>query len=409
MKESKNPKFYSLILILAILIGTFSLYPAFSSLTNPVIIRNSGTITTIPPLHVEGRYIKNSLNQTIILRGVNKVEFADDPDGIWMGSTMWTDENVKAELNVMKSWGVNVIRCHMSVELWKYNIGPNSGHPASPYCSIPAREAIKRFLNFTAERGIYVILDGYSVRSYWTGGDQDGLPFPPYQTSPNASEVIASVDEFVDWWTSMANELKGYPNVIFELWNEPHANRTAWFVAVPQVTNAIRATGATNLIVVQYGYGCYVNLDYPPPIGDADTMDWVWKANLTDPLGNIIYSTHIYRSLGAFHHNSVSGGYWLAWEYNEIAAAFNYMMFDEVLQEYPLLIGEIGADMAFTGEELEHELIAWNNSLTLFEQMGIHYTAFWWRESGVYRLHNGPSNFIPNEAGQILKSQLTGQ
>ncbi|MEM2292829.1 MAG: hypothetical protein QXG39_01625 [Candidatus Aenigmatarchaeota archaeon] len=87
------------------------------------------------------------LNQTVFLRGVNKVEFADDPDGFWMSSTYWSDANVKTGLDIMRSWGVNVIRCHFSVELLKYNIEPNSGHPASPspYCSISAKEAMKRF------------------------------------------------------------------------------------------------------------------------------------------------------------------------------------------------------------------------------------------------------------------------
>lgn len=411
MKDFKKAKFPALILISIMLAGAFNLSPAISSLMSNVTIRSSGTIvTTILPLHVEGRYIKNFLNQTVMLRGVNKVEFADDPDGTWMGDTYWTDENVKAELDAMKNWGINVIRCHMSVELWKYDVGPKSRHPSSPYCSISARTAIKRLIEFAAERGMYVILDGFTVRCYWTNGEQDPLPYPPYQTSPGASSVIANEQEYIDYMVSIVNELKGYPNVLFELWNEPTAKegydeeecKESWFTVSKRTISAIREAGASQIIVFQWGMGSYVNLDYPPPEGDAAILDWVWEANLTDPLGNIIYSTHIYRSWGAFHHTIPD--WWLAWEYKELMDAFDYMMFDEATQKYPLLVGEIGCDVE--AEDLNHELTAFENCLSIFNDMGIHYAVFWWREIGQFRLHDGAPDFIPNDAGQILKAYL---
>ncbi|MEM2292830.1 MAG: hypothetical protein QXG39_01630 [Candidatus Aenigmatarchaeota archaeon] len=37
----------------------------------------------------------------------------------------------------------------------------------------------------------------HTVKCYWSGCDQDPLPFPPYQTIPNASQVIANVSGFV--------------------------------------------------------------------------------------------------------------------------------------------------------------------------------------------------------------------
>lgn len=428
MKSLKISKFYSLVLI-PILIGALNLYIVFSSLTNNVTIRSSGIITTISPLHVEGRYVKNAINQTVLLKGVNKVEFADDPDGIWMGSTMWTDDNVKAELDAMKSWGINVVRCHISIELWKYNIGPASGHPASPYSAISTREAIKRFLIFAADRGIYVILDPYSVRSYWTGGEQDYLPFPPYQRSPNASEIIGSVDEFVDWWRSVARELKDYPNVMFDLWNEPNPPMEAWSVwldAAQRCINAIREEGFTGIILFEWRTGVYCNIyadeqTFPQgyPAGGFTLHDWLEDAvaNLTDPLGNLAFDVHLYRQGGfALFRGDMQQqlqDYWnstQAWEYNQLKMAMEYMGWKWAVEtvNVPLIVGETGASLGWGDNPIEqqNELTAWDNWLTILDEWGIGYVAFWWREIGIYRLHNGPPNFIPTESAQVLLDLL---
>jgi aryl-phospho-beta-D-glucosidase BglC (GH1 family) len=435
-KQLCNPKSYALLIALAVLTGTLFSMPAISSLMSNVTIRSSGTIvTTISPLHVEGKYIKNGLNQTVFLRGVNKVEFADDPDGVWMGSTMWSDANVKAELDAMKSWGINVIRCHFSIELWKYDIGPNSGHPASPYCRISAREAMKRLAQFAAEKGMYVIYDPYTVRCYYTGADQDLLPFPPYQKSTNASDLIANVTEFVDFWRSVASELKSYPNVIFEIWNEPgntgSSNRTNeeafmdWMNAWNLCVDAIRDEGATQPIIFQWAMGIYCNLYENEETGEVHAgggisgslrlQHWMENAidHLTDPLDNIIYSTHTYRLYGGtgLYQFSARDKYgYRGWPYDHVKMAYEYMGFKWVgdTLNKPLFIGEVGCDLAFTDEEYVREIAAWNNTLSLFNEWGLSYTAFWWRSTGVFRLHTGAPNFSPNEAGQILKIYLSG-
>lgn len=367
----------------------------------PVLILIQVTpANAISKLHVDGKYIKNETNQIIFLKGVNKVEMADDPDGIWMGDTMWKTSKVIAELDFMKSWGINVIRVHQAVEHWKYNM-------SSPNAAIPHRQAVKQLLDLAAERGIYVIYDGYSVTDYWHGAEQDPLPYPPYQTSENASSVITSQQDFIDWWVSIASELKDYPNVIFELWNEPTGDdqaKQSWFNVSQRTINAIRATGAQNLIIFQWAMNNWVNLDFPPPSNTASTMDWVWQANINDPTGNLVYSTHIYRTYGAFHHSKPS--YWRAWEYNEIQQAFQYFKFPEVTQSYPLIIGEIGANLAYTGTELDHELIAFNNSLTLFDEMNIHFIAFWWRNINIFRLLNDSVSFKPTSSGQIFINHI---
>ncbi|MEM2143740.1 MAG: cellulase family glycosylhydrolase [Candidatus Jordarchaeaceae archaeon] len=390
---------YINIALTTVLISLLAISQTMALLTSNVIIGNTGYIgySSISPLHVEGNKIKDSAGNIVNLRGVNKVEFADDPDGIWMGNTMWSDVNVKAELDIMKSWGINVIRCHLAVEHWKYNMN-------QPYAAINHREAIKRLLLFAAERGIYVILDGYRVTNYWNGGDQDPLPYPPYQTSQGASSIISSVQDFINWWVSIASELKSYNNVIFELWNEPYGDQNAfqsWVSVSQQCINAIRAAGATQLIVFQWDMAAWVNLNFP---NNANDLIWVYTAGLTDPLGNIVYSTHVYRFHNHIHYSLPT--YLQAWNYTDIDRAFQYMKYYEIAQNYPLFIGEIGAAMTYTGTELERELAFLNNSLSLFGQRGISYAVFWWRDIGVFPLYSG--NFVANQAGQVLRRHLLG-
>lgn len=397
-KKLERIKLPTALTIAALLMGIIFISAVFSTAPDYVIVGSSGTIVTMSPLHVEGNLIKDASGNTVYLRGVNKVEFADDPDGIWMGSTYWTDANVRAELAAMKGWGVNVIRLHLAVENWKYNLN-------APYASISTRDAIERLLTFAGQDGIYVVLDGYRVTNYWHGGGQDPLPYPPYQTSANASSVIGSQQDFVDWWVSIASTLKGYPNVIFELWNEPYGNSTAkqsWFNVAQQTITAIRNTGATNLIVFQWDMAAWANLSFPN-IVPANITGWIEQANLSDPLGNIVYSTHLYRSYGHIQYTVPT--YRQAWNLSDVDKGLQAMGYYSVAAVHPLFIGEIGCSMS--ASDLSNETAFFNNALTLFDQHGISYAAFWWREIGVFRLHSGQPNFTPNQAGQILETHLS--
>ena len=60
---------------------------------------------------------------------------------------------------------------------------------------------------------------------------------------------------FADLWTRLANLYKGYQNVVFGIMNEPHDMATSqWVSAANAAIAAIRATGATNLILVPGNY-----------------------------------------------------------------------------------------------------------------------------------------------------------
>ncbi len=386
-----------------------------TSTTNYVSATTASNNSSSPAsmaLHTYGKYLVDATGNVVYLRGLQKVELADDPDGQWMGDQYWSDNNVRTELQAMKSWGANTIRCIQSIDNWKYDLGPGSG-----YASISNRDAVQRLARIAAEEGMYVIFTAYRVTNYFNGGNQDPLPYPPYQTSAGASSVISSTQDFVDYWASVASVMKDYPNVLFEIWNEPCGDSAAmqqFFGVQQQVINAIRATGATNIIMPQWDMGSWVNLDYPDSGGS--TMSWITEANLTDPLNNLVYVTHIYREYGQTGIYSVSSsiakwGTTHAYDYQELERAFTAEKIDWVLNTLnkPMFVTECGANMDQTGNELNYDVQGLNNELAVFNAWGINYIVHWWREIGVFRLHNGPPNFTPTAGGQVVQYQLQHQ
>ena len=390
----QNTKLYVLFIILVMLTGSF--FPVTALLSNNVTIRNSGTVLPILPLHVEGRYIKNSLGQIVYLRGINKHGFEGSPYGDWQtpsGSIVWSTFDptiVAANLDAMKSWGMNTVRCYSCAEFWINNTG---GH----------REVVKQLAVLLAERGMYLIY------TFWRadyGAPQQNLPYP--------TTAIPNATAFVNLWSNIANELKGYPNIIFSLWNEPEPPnetvRAEWFTTVQSCINAIRETGATNLIIVQSD-GILYNMDYgqaptnsPSPYGD--TLWWIEAYPLNDSLGNLVYEFHNYR--GGLH-KFVNGTRVDVWEYDDLKEGFQYALVEYVLFNLnkPLIVGEIGPNMWSTGEELQHELQFYQNALQLFKDWEMNFIGFWWWPAGTYAHLTGNPNYEPNQAGQILKSALS--
>jgi hypothetical protein len=197
--------------IFTILIFTiFSTINAFP--TYDVVIKSSGIITTLSPLHVEGNCIKNLRNQTVTLRGVNQAGFADHPNGWWnpeggsiySGLGVWNPDAVKYNLDKMKQWGCNVVRLHTVIQWWLENTNNYRQH-------------IKDTIAWAGERGIYVIFEPTFVR----GGEYAcffELPYYPYlvddtNSSNNNREgdvaVMPNRTAFINYWVTY-----GHPMVV---------------------------------------------------------------------------------------------------------------------------------------------------------------------------------------------------
>lgn len=386
-------------------------------------IESSGTIITAAlPLHVEGRHIKNSLGEIVILKGVTKHGFEDQPEGLWdppdTSRTYTWEERVKANLNAIKSWGLNTIRLHTAIDFWIDNPMTQTGYTY--------RENIKKIIEWAAEKGIYVIFDFYCVVHCGVQGhQQDPLPYPPYIQEGVPETYMPDSTAFVNLWSDVAQELGSYPNVIFELFNEPRPGvidsgiprdpdrfcyyNSTWLPVAQQIINNIREMGIDNLIIVQCGMSIWANLNCPPHSNPHECLKWIIKGDIDGNIingTNIVYSTHFYR--GDFHR---SGDTWInCWNYTDLKLGLQLCLVEEAVKTWnvPILIGEVGCNYWSAGtEEFQYDLAFLNNSLAILNEWNISWLVFWWWHSGKYQLYKLP-NYQPNEAGEIVITHARG-
>jgi aryl-phospho-beta-D-glucosidase BglC (GH1 family) len=368
-------------------------------------------------LHVEGPFLKNSSGQTVILRGINHHGFLDVPDGAWdppgaplySGMGSWNPGVVRQELRRYHQMGFNVVRFHTIVDWWKSN--PQSYQDPYRKVAYPEsyREMIEDTVKWAGEQGLYVIFDFFALKNIeGRQSGQESLPWPPEGRFP---DVVKDKAEFETIWESVSQTLGHYPNVLFELYNEPHGDAGAeedWFQFVKEVLPKIRVY-SSNPIIVQWDYMCWVNLDYPPPAYRAGRLDWIEKHPLDDP--NIVYGTHLYR-------NSGNGGPGTAhrsgpplvnlWDESDIKQALTLALIPYVTQKIrkPLLVTEVGAYLANGSEDKAHELLWLKNSLAILNEWGIGYVGWGWASDNQINhgmLHDGE----PNAAGEIFLDSIS--
>ena len=295
-------------------------------------INSSGTIvysTKALPLHIEGRYIKDSLGRNVILRGVNeRTSFMADRNGWWTpegsdpssGCHVWDLDAIRYNLDKSKELGMNV---------WRMGVNPiwlDQGDEVY-------WEHLHTIANLMSERGIYL------VTSYWD--------YPlPYFSEDQA--IFPSEDAYVRFMVNYARNMSVHENVIIELWNEPvpdHGDSPfeefvpLWASTCQKTIDAIRKAGVNNLILVDWEWGVWWDWSNDDPVGWGITVDWIRKFNLNGT--NIVYSEHLYSA--AFFDSIHQSGY------KEPTREMVYHQLDSCLlrkcvNEWnkPLIAGEIG-------------------------------------------------------------------
>ncbi len=371
---------------------------------------------SLPPLHVEGPFLKDPSGHTVILRGVNHHGFLDVPDGAWdpsgaplySGMGHWNPEVVQQTLQGYHQLGFNVLRFHTVVDWWRTNPQTYEDQYRKVTYSETYRKMIRDTVKWAGERGLYVIFDFYALKN--TAGRQSGqesLPWSPWSRFPG---LVKDRQEFEKIWVSVFQELGNFPNVLFELYNEPHGDAKAkeeWFKFVTEVLPKMRLV-TKNPVIVQWDYMCWVNLDYPPPGHPASTLDWIERHPLKD--SNLVYGTHLYR-------NSGNGGPGTAhrsgpplvnlWQRDDMEKALKMALAPWLSGERPkpLLVTEIGAFLSKGGEDKEDELAFLKNTLGLLNQWNIGYVGWGWASDAQIdhgMLHDGK----PNEAGKTFLDSL---
>lgn len=351
-------------------------------------------------IHTDGRYVKDSDGVTVTLKGVNFAQFIDYANGNWIQKSSgnivwntWDTTNAQAALDAMKSWGCNCVRTLATVQWWTENTDN-------------FRQHIKDWIAWADQRGLYVVLNFWRV----SGASTCIYPVPPFNTDANDNAILGSEQAFIDFWASVASELKDYPNVLFSLWNEPNGDQGAtpanWMSTAQKCITAIRATGAQNLVVVQWGYNILpTTYQNPSPW----SLDWIENYPLTG--SNILYSTHLYwaptdQNWSDMTYESLKNGYG------------NNCLINHVLNDLgkPLWIGEIGANLwwgapQYPPENLRDELMWFGNALKWFNEIGVGYAGWGWltqNQGQAYYLLVAEPDFPPSDAGKILINSIKG-
>ncbi|HEX5126364.1 MAG TPA: glycoside hydrolase family 5 protein [Rhodocyclaceae bacterium] len=132
---------------------------------------------------------------------------------------------------------------------------------------------IDAFVAQTAAKGVFVILDPHNY-AYYRGQMIDS------SNVPNSA--------FADFWGRLASRYLGNPHVIFGLMNEPIGpTAVQWAASANAAVAAIRASGATNLILV-------------PGTWWTGAHSWIDSGNsvamlaINDPINNFVFEVHQY-------------------------------------------------------------------------------------------------------------------
>jgi endoglucanase len=156
-------------------------------------------------LHVEGTQLKDVHNKDVVLRGMSFGWHNFWPRFYNAGAVKW----------MAKDWNCSVVRAAMGVE-------PKDGYLDKPDWS---KEKIEAVVDAAIKQGIYVIIDWHSHH--------------------------IKTEEAKAFFTEMATKYGKYPNILYEIFNEPEYD--SWQQVKEystEVISAIRAIDKNNIILV---------------------------------------------------------------------------------------------------------------------------------------------------------------
>ena len=230
----------------------------------------------LPWLTVSGTHLQDPSGKTIILRGSALID---------IGALYWyggqSANGITARMDKTAAAGVqgHVVRLPVYPKV-DYNTG---GSPTCSPCSYPVgtgpaascnptsplsaadyvTKVLKPAVDYAASKHLYAIIDYHQIDNATTG---------------------TSAADAKTFWTAVAPQFAGYPNVLFEPFNEPIDYSVPWSTLKPvvqQLVDTIRAGAPKNVVIVPSN-----TWDQHP--GDAAS---------DPPSGtNLMYTAHIYAS-----------------------------------------------------------------------------------------------------------------
>lgn len=221
------------------------------------------------------------------LRGVNKsgTEYACVQStstyrgATYVGYGVFSGDATQTGVTAMLGWHVNAVRLPLNQSCVLGDSRVNPKYRGANYLA-----ALQDYVSRLAADGIVTILD-----LHWSA---------PGSELATAQQPMADADHAMAFWSSVASAFKGYPSVVFDLYNEPYgiswscwksggctatdrAGATYRVAGMDQMLAAVRATGATNVV-------------------EVNGLEWGndltgWLANKpADPLGQVAAGAHVY-------------------------------------------------------------------------------------------------------------------
>jgi aryl-phospho-beta-D-glucosidase BglC (GH1 family) len=234
---------------------------------------------------VSGATILDSTGKPHLFHGVGR------PSLEWSVAGQWGSNNDIPASDFMlmaTAWKANVVRISLNQDFWLSGAAlHNAGYQATVQQAVTNAEAA----------GLDVILD-----LHWSDCGNLALTTlhtteAPDNTGVSGQQVMADANS-LQFWTEAATVFKTDPHVLFELYNEPNGIAGAeWLngsggatdsfgcktVGMQQLYNAVRATGAQNLVIIGgLNYAFDLSVVKVFPVAGS----------------NILYATHPYNEGG---------------------------------------------------------------------------------------------------------------
>lgn len=388
---------------------------------------------TARALHVSGNKIHDVYDHTVTLRGIGRAGDIESASGMWSspGQTVysWDQKWLPITDNIadmdatfrcyQRTWKVNMIRMFISVNWYlQDNITAAEQDPENyPTWTTPIsyRSYIATVAAHAAKYGIYIDVCPYQLLSGYqdnVGGGQQGLPLTGWDTAATAYLNNTGLSEQEFWrqfWTQIANDLKTYPNVIFEAYNEPQNTGTdnitqSYLTYLKTMYSAVRSVTSQNLIFMQWQAGFIPNYN---------DLSWCSQISKAIPKAvNLVYTTHAYRHSPFFN-----------WQWGNTTAQVTSQLTAAVKTmgvSAPLVINEAGCCMNHvTVRDTPSEYAWWTALIGAAKARGVGFTAYYWMSdsdlgpvySGEALLtgdwHIGSSSPSPNKLGRIFLNAAT--
>lgn len=190
-------------------------------------------------LHARGNHIYNSAGKIVVVHGVD------------LPSMEWTNRGTHIHRSIaaaIKNWHCQIIRIPTSDARW-FGQMPGQTHGGRVY-----RHILDQLIMYAARHHVYVVFD-----LHWTdmGGHLSALG---QHRMPGPGSIL--------FWRSAARRYKHFPNVLFDVYNEPHgipwslwldggpcAGETSHSVVFYRATgmqrlySVVRHAGASNIVI----------------------------------------------------------------------------------------------------------------------------------------------------------------